>query len=150
VTQWTITVEVREKDFVAQVGDTRIVLPSNRLARGLNDIALLVAAASGIMTPGLQTHLTEHFGPDQAPSGKCEFCKLQGRILAAEGRRRLSDREDRARAIPPTTLVREGLTGSAISDALKRAEIREAERVRRLPKLGGKAPRKGDTTDVWF
>jgi len=150
-----ILVEVNETSFGVILsqgeypfGELRVPLSPNRLARGLSDIALLLAATGGEMTPGLRTHLKEHFGASQAPSPKCEFCKLQGRILAAEGRRRLNEREDRARSIPPIEVIRPGLSGEGLARALRASETREAERLRKLPRLQG--ARAGKDSDAWF
>jgi hypothetical protein len=130
--------------------ELRVPLTPNRLARGLSDIVLLLASTDSRMTSGLREHFTGHFSAAQAPIANCEFCKLQGRLLAAEGRRRLSEREQRDRAKPPqVTHLREGATGAAIDRAFARAVKLEAVRVRRLPRLNGmKAYR--DTVGVWF
>jgi hypothetical protein len=131
-------------------GELRVALTPNRLARGLSDIALLLAATRGEVTSGLRSHLTGHFAPSARPDAKCEFCKLQGRILAAEGRRRLTEREQRDRAKPPqVTVLRTGATGAAGERAFEHAAKREAERLRKLPRLNGvKVGR--DTEGVWF
>ena len=130
-------------------GELRIPLTPNRLARGLSDITLLLNATSGVVTSGLRTHFAAHFAPSQAPSPKCEFCKLQGKLLAAEGRNRLSEREQRDRAKPPqVTVLREGATGAAIERAFAHAAKRDAERLRKLPRLNAAKP--GRDTDAWF
>ena len=154
-----LRIEVGETDFDVCIptdeypfGEMRVTLSANRLARGLSDIVLLRAATTNVTTAGLREHLTRHFGTSQAPDAKCEFCKLQGRILAAEGRRRLSEQEQRQRAVPPVTHLREGASGAAIERAQRAAELREAERLRRLPRLqgAGRKSASGDTEGVWF
>lgn len=151
-----LRIEVGETDFDVCIptddgeAELHLTLTPGRLARGLSDIALLRAATRNVMTPALREHLTRHFGTSQAPDAKCEFCKLQGRILAAEGRRRLSEREQRDRAKPPqVTVLREGATGAAIERAQRAAELRESERLRRLPKLNS-VKQGRDTEGVWF
>ncbi len=154
-----LRIEVGETDFTVIIPtdegeeELHIMLTPGRLARGLSDIALLRAATTNVTTAGLREHLTRHFGTSQAPDAKCEFCKLQGRILAAEGRRRLSEREQRDRAKPPqVTMLREGASGAAIERAQRAAELRESERLRRLPRLqgAGRKSASGDTEGVWF
>ena len=151
-----LLVEVGETGFEVVVakgeypfGELRIALSANRLARGLSDIALLYASTRGETTAKLREHLTEHFGASQAPSPQCEFCKLQGKLLAAEGRRRLSDREQRQRSLPPVRVLPEGASGAAIERAFAHAAKRDAERLRRLPRLNG-AKVGRDTDGVWF
>ena len=156
-TQGRVVIEVGETDFDVCIptdeypfGELRVTLSANRLARGLSDIALMRAATRNVMTPALREHLTRHFVASQAPDAKCEFCKLQGRILAAEGRRRLSEREQRDRAKPPqVTVLREGASGAAIERAQRASEARESERLRRLPKLNS-VKQGRDTEGMWF
>ena len=150
-----LLVEVGETGFEVIVpkgeypfGELRIPLTPNRLTRGLSDIALLYAATQGETTAKLREHLTGHFAPSAQPSPRCEFCKLQGKLLAAEGRRRLSEREDRTRQVPPVTVLREGASGAAIERAFAHAAKRNAERLRKLPRLNG--VKLGRDTDVWF
>ena len=146
----TLQVEVHDTTFTVIVADVAIDVHHGRLERSLSDIALLLASVGGTMTPGLRTHFTEHFSVGQTPQAKCEFCKLQGRILAAEGRRRLSEREQRDRAKPPqVTVLRTGLSGAGLERALRSAEVREAKRLRKLPRLNG-AKVGRDTEGVWF
>ena len=155
-TQGRVVIEVGETDFDVCIptddgeAELHLTLTPGCLARGLSDIALMRAATRNVMTPALREHLTRHFVASQAPDAKCEFCKLQGRILAAEGRRRLSEREQRDRAKPPqVTMLREGASGAAIERALRSADLREAERLRRLPKLNS-VKQGRDTEGMWF
>jgi len=148
----TLQVEVHDTTFTVVVTDVALDVRHGRLERSLSDIALLLASVGGVVTSGLRMHLTEHFGAGQMPLAKCEFCKLQGKILAAEGRRRLSEREQRDRAKPAqVTVLRAGLSGAGLERALRSADLREAERLRRLPRLNGAGRnRSGDTEGVWF
>jgi len=137
----TIPTEFDEGKLVALFGPLRLALTRGREGRELEELHILLAGTGGEVGEALQTHILEHFRQDQIPSGTCPFCKLQGRILAAEGRRRLSEREV-ARA--KITLVPRGVTGEAIMAAEERALERARERARRLPRLNKGAG------DVWF
>ena len=86
--------------------------------RDLEEAHILLTGAGGRVTEGLREHFAEHFARGALPSPSCEFCKLQGKILAAEGRRRLRDEETRAARI---TLVPKGVTGEKILAAEARA-----------------------------
>ena len=62
----------------------------------------------------------------------------------------ISDREQRDRAKPAqVTVLRTGLSGTGLERALRASEVREAERLRRLPKLNSMKPGR-DTEGVWF
>jgi hypothetical protein len=86
--------------------------------RDLEDAHILLTGAGGRVTSKLREHFAEHFARGALPSPSCEFCKLQGKILAAEGRRRLREEETRAARI---TLVPKGVTGEKILAAEARA-----------------------------
>jgi len=144
----TLQVEVHDTCFTIIVGDIALDVRHGRLERAASDIVLLLASVGDTVTPGLRTHLVEHFGAAQAPAAKCEFCKLQGKLLAAEGRKRLTEREDRLRQVPPITHLREGASGAAIERAFEHAAKRDAERLRRLPRLNG--AKAGRDTEAWF
>lgn len=122
-----------------------------KLATGLSDITVLLNATRGELTPDLRTHFAEHFGGGQYGTGSCGFCKLQGKILAALGRRPLNDAEHRARAVPPPLEPRLCAFGASHANEVRAAQgaaAREAERLRKLPRLNGLKP--GDTTGVVF
>ena len=86
--------------------------------RDLEEAHILLTGAGGRVTSKLREHFAEHFARGALPSPSCEFCKLQGKILAAEGRRRLREEETRAARI---TLVPRGVTGEKILAAEARA-----------------------------
>jgi hypothetical protein len=152
MTPVAIALEVGDTSFTLRIGDIVLEAAHGRLARAATDTTLLLASTGGTLTPKLRAHFTEHFGPSQLPSGQCEFCKLQGKLLAAEGRRRLTEREQRDRAKPPqhgVTVLRTGLSGAGLERAARASEVREAERLRKLPKLNHIKPGR-DTEGVWF
>ena len=152
-------VEPRERDFAVSVGDevaeggplTLAVAPA-KLARTLGDLAIALRATGGVLTEGLRRHLTEH---DGVPLGSCQFCRLQGRVLAAEGRRRLRDEEHNARRMSPViTQLPLGATAAGAAraawDREERAAQREAARKRALPRLNAAKRSTDGDTDVWF
>ena len=155
----------KDHEWIKIEGDTAIVGITEFAQRELGDIALLLASASGTLPAKLREHFTDHFAPGAPVGVGCQFCKLQGRVLAAEGHRRLREEEHSRRAIPAqgaegaqseVRRVALGLTAGGQARAKRDAETREAERKARAernrPRLGGKAARlgSGDTTDVWF
>ena len=102
-----------------------------KLASGLSDIGVLLRATSGALTPGLRGHFAEHFGGGQAGTSGCGFCKLQGKILTAQGRRPVTPEEHRAAA----KVVPQGRTAfGALHAASSRAEAAE-RRAARAPQL---------------
>ena len=102
-----------------------------KLASGLSDIGVLLRATSGALTPALRGHFAEHFGGGQAGTSGCGFCKLQGKILTAQGRRPVTPEEHRAAA----KVVPQGRTAfGALHAASSRAEAAE-RRAARAPQL---------------
>lgn len=139
-----ICVEVSANEYVAELArsggeageSVRVLLNPLRLAAELSDLAMLLTVTSGFMTSALREHLENHFTKGALPSGGCAFCKLQGKILAGQGRKRLSESDEQRRKVPPVTTLREGATYQGEVDSAKAREARETERLRRLPKLG--------------
>ena len=76
----------------------RVPLTRGREGRDLEEASLLLAVTDGRVTSKLREHLLHH---SRVGEGGCQFCKIQGRILAAQGRNRLGEK-DRPR--PPSTL----------------------------------------------
>ena len=159
-----ILVEVRERDIVAVLRDAfgdEVLIPLEplRVGRQLGEMSILLATCGdgdGTISEGLQRHFEEHFGSSQVPSGKCEFCKLQGKILASGGRRRLTEREDAKRVIPaqgeasakPVVFIREGVTSRAAEEHERRVAEREAARARQQPTLPRAARKGGNGVDM--
>ena len=134
-----ICVEVSANEYIAVLGttdSTRVQLDSVRMSHELSDLAMLLTVTSNIVTSALREHLENHFTKGAPPSGTCAFCKLQGKILAGQGRKRLSESDEQRRKVPPVTTLREGATHQGEVDSAKAREARETERLRRLPKLG--------------
>jgi len=152
-----IVASLRDADGCGGGAAFRIPLHRNRIERELSDIALLLASASGTLPAKLREHFTEHFAPGAPIGHTCQFCKLQGRVLAAEGHRRLRDDEHSRRAIPAQgqSEVRHialGHTSLGAARADRDRADRAAERAARLAKNLPKLPKlgQGDTTDVVF
>ena len=98
--------------------------------RALADAHLIVAAfgdpaAFGALPPRIAAHFVE-----SVPDAQCPACKLLGRVLAAQGRRRPTDAEHRAASIVPIGVTRDGLDKAA-AERVKR----EADRAKYAPQL---------------
>jgi len=143
-----------------------VPLAPSHLAGDLDDLAIMLQATSGTLTPTLRRHLEEHFARGSAPSGGCAFCKLQGRVLAGQGRRRLGEEEHAKRVIPAqggggagsealattatfgVTRIADGATYAAAVRAERRAALRAQERKRGQVRLGGKGGTGVSGTDL--
>ena len=140
----TVQVELHDTEFVVAFGDVRLRFAPAKLASGLSDIGLLLQATSGAITPELRGHFAEHFGQGQYGLGGCGFCRLQGKVLAAQGRRPLRAEEIRAaaRAIP------QGQTAFGLERARESREAASAHREARKPQLA--APARRSLVEVLF
>ena len=150
----TYTVEIAAEEFVVTFGPAgagpteaapvpitlRFALP--KLAVGLSDIEMLLRATSGALTAELRMHFAEHFGAGQYGLGACGFCKLQGKVLAAQGRRPLRGDEMRAAAIAP------GVTAFGLERARESREAAQERREARKPQLA--APARRSLVEVLF
>lgn len=89
-------------------GMAHVTLDPGRVERQLHDIDMLFTAASCRVPYALHKHLENHFTRDARSDATCHFCKLQGKILAAQGRHRPPDPGDSRRPthIGGTTQVR--------------------------------------------
>ena len=115
-----------------------------KLAPGLSDIEMLLRATSGVLTPALRGHFAEHFGAGQYGLGACGFCKLQGQVLAASGRRPLRADEMRAAA----KVVPQGLTAFGLERNERARETAQERREARKPQLAAPARRHAGGDDA--
>ena len=69
-------------------------------ARVLRNALLALRACGGDPPSSLIAHWTDH---QSRPEGPCHWCKLEGRILAGQGRRRVSEGARPAPAGPSAT-----------------------------------------------
>ena len=128
-----VQVELHDTEFVVAFGDVRLRFAPAKLASGLSDVGMLLRATQGDVTPELRTHFAEHFGQGQYGLGGCGFCKLQGKVLAAQGRRPLRAEEMRAaaRAVP------QGQTAWGEERNARAREAAQERRAARVPQLAG-------------
>lgn len=113
-----------------------ITLRKGHAERDLEEAHILLRAAGGQATEGLRRHFEAHWTRGSAGQNGCGFCKLGGRILASEGRRKPSEAE-LARA--NITVVAVGVTKEGMDRSAYPCAEREKARLAKLPFLGREA-----------